>query len=413
MPAKLITNLFTIFFLCSSVFANFVPQPATAQPQLEPLVITQTQSGVAETISDLKSGIQPNTSPELDLASKMTIENPTEISVPMAQGLIITPTRVTSQGYPGTEVVYIMAVGNRGPDADTFDIEMTSVWDTTISADEIGPLLPGENAELVLTVTVPSDAQIGEFDTAQVTATSQTDPERSADAWRTTYTGWDAVSIEPAEATAYGNAGETITYNFTITNIGYMTDTYTVTVNTLWDALYPPKVGPLAEGESTTLPIEVIIPSTAIGGESDLATLKLNSPLPGAMDAEATMNTMVRSDYGMQVSVEEDTFVVRQPSIIVTYTMQLTNLGILTDTYTVNITSTWNSDYAMPIATLAPEESTQVIVMITVPADVGNGDTNLATVRFTSQGAPTLYREVVLTTKVIWFELFLPLTMKN
>ena len=63
-----------------------------------------------------------------------------------ARGVVITPTNVTGQGYPGMEVVYVMNVANRGTLSDTFDLQYSSQWTATLSAEIIGPLEPDEEA---------------------------------------------------------------------------------------------------------------------------------------------------------------------------------------------------------------------------------------------------------------------------
>jgi hypothetical protein len=111
------------------------------------------------------------------------------LTTALANGVVITPTNVTGPGYPGMDAVYQLEVSNLGVVTDTFDLQLSSNWTATLSADSVGPLAPGASEGLVLTVSVPLNAVPGDADTTMITATSQTDPGIFAVATRTISSG--------------------------------------------------------------------------------------------------------------------------------------------------------------------------------------------------------------------------------
>jgi uncharacterized membrane protein len=93
------------------------------------------------------------------------------------------------EDHPGNVLTYTLLVSNDGDFEDSYDVEITATWETTASLF-IGPLLPGEDKELVVTVTIPKYALHGDWDTAVITVTSQAKPEISHQATLTSTAVW-------------------------------------------------------------------------------------------------------------------------------------------------------------------------------------------------------------------------------
>jgi len=87
-----------------------------------------------------------------------------------------------------------------------------------------------------------------------------------------------ALSAAPASAAAGGWPGSPVTYTVSLTQLGYLTDTYTLALtNNAWPVSFPPAAGPLAQGHTTPLQVIVSVPLTATGGTHDLANLTITS----------------------------------------------------------------------------------------------------------------------------------------
>jgi uncharacterized membrane protein len=139
------------------------------------------------------------------------------------------------------------------------------------------------------------------------------------------------------------------------------------------------------------------------------ATSQMN---PGIF-AVAARTTIVQAEYGLSVTAEEDSLRAIAPSLPVTFTLLLTNTGSLTDTYDLAITSTWQVSFTTPIGPLGPAESATIMVVVHVPPEAVWGDMNISTLRFTSQENPVVFHQLDLTTLLVWYNLFMPFTVKN
>jgi hypothetical protein len=100
------------------------------------------------------------------------------------------------------------------------------------------------------------------------------------------------------------------------------------------------------------------------------------------------------------------------PGTTVDYTFSLANLGSFSDTYTVTITSTWQTVAPAVIGPVAPGDSISLPVSVAIPSDAPNGMVDIATLQVTSQGDPLKFAEAVITTTSVWLVSFLPLTVK-
>lgn len=88
------------------------------------------------------------------------------------------------------------------------------------------------------------------------------------------------------------------------------------------------------------------------------------------------------------------------PGETVTYTLQLTNTGLLTDTYDLSVTAVWTTTAPATAGPLGPGESLSFQVVVTVPVTATFFDADTALLTATSQGDPGEYATASLTTSV-------------
>jgi hypothetical protein len=101
-------------------------------------------------------------------------------------GVLVGPDH-SGSGAHGSQVVYDFTVMNTGLVTDTFTLSAThGTFTATLSTTSTGPLGPGESMNMTLTVDIPDNALVGEFDVATVTATSTWDNNMSDSATATT-----------------------------------------------------------------------------------------------------------------------------------------------------------------------------------------------------------------------------------
>ena len=87
-----------------------------------------------------------------------------------------------------------------------------------------------------------------------------------------------ALAASPAAEAAAGWPGSIVTYTVNLSQVGYLTDTYTVTVTgNAWPASFGPSAGPLAQGDTAPLTVAVAVPQSAPGGAQDQANVTITS----------------------------------------------------------------------------------------------------------------------------------------
>ncbi|MGW8226708.1 MAG: hypothetical protein ACWGOY_13290, partial [Anaerolineales bacterium] len=87
------------------------------------------------------------------------------------------------ENSPGSTSVYDFQITNAGTQDDTFDIQVSgNFWPVNLSSSVIGPLIPGQSAQLEIEVSIPSSAQLGEQDLAILVATSRGSPAQFSSA---------------------------------------------------------------------------------------------------------------------------------------------------------------------------------------------------------------------------------------
>lgn len=91
----------------------------------------------------------------------------------------IVPDQHTQFAHSVPVITFAVQVTNLGTQDDSFSIQISgNSWPTTLTTGTIGPLSPGQSGELLIQVTIPETAQIGDQDTTTLIATSRGDPSK-------------------------------------------------------------------------------------------------------------------------------------------------------------------------------------------------------------------------------------------
>ncbi len=219
-----------------------------------------------------------------------------------------------TQGRPGDTVTYTVYVHNAGAVATTGEVgdelppeltyETGSLLCGTGSCGEAsgvitwtGMVAPRSMVPVRFRATVPAGAAQGDLivNTATVTDT----------VWNTGYqvlapvtvVGY-GVMVAPSADVQSGDPGTTVTYTLQVTNAGNTTDMFSVTVGgNTWDtAADPTTVGPLAAGESANVVVTVNIPTSAVGGDTDSATITITSRGDPTKSVSVTLTTLTMAE---------------------------------------------------------------------------------------------------------------------
>ncbi len=320
----------------------------------------------------------------------------------------LAPIILEGAGVPGETVTYTLHLTNTGDIPDAYTVEIASAWST--SASSLAPLWPGESATLQVTVNVPADALAGSEDTAVVTITSQGDAEQVGEATLTTTAkpvyGVNLATEIPALS---GYSGEEVTYTLHVTNLGNITDTFYLSPSgNLWEVTLPITSVVLPVGGSTDVTVHVMVADDASGGDTDAVTVTATSRGDPSKTDAVTLTTTAKSPYGVALWPETGTLT-GMAGRTMSYTLHITNTGNITDTFVFSYTEgQWQVHMPVTQTVLAPGETTQLVVYMTVPVDAFLGERIVVTITATSQGDAAKFATSTLTCVAVWQPGYLP-----
>jgi hypothetical protein len=182
------------------------------------------------------------------------------------------------------------------------------------------------------------------------------------------------VTLGPEETLA-GLPGTAVTHHITITNSGTYTDTFSVTVmgNTWPTVPAMNSVGPLAAGQSATVPIIVNIPNLltdeqVIGSDTFMVT--------AVSGWNATVSSSVQrttlAEIVPAVVFAGNSYAVGTLDTTVTHVFELINQGNYTDTFALALSGySWPTDAPDTIGPLGAGQTLPVTVTVAVPEMLG------------------------------------------
>lgn len=332
--------------------------------------------------------------------------------------LTLAPSTAAHTGGPGTSINYTLQVLNSGNTTDTFDVALAgNSWSTSASPMTVGPLAAKAKANVLVTVNIPTSASDGDTDTVTTTVTSQGDPNQAEDSVLMTEASANyAVMVTPNADTQSDDPGETVTYTLQVRNTGNAPDTFGVAVSgNAWATTpAPTSVGPLAPGATEDVDVAVTIPADAQGGSTDMVTVTVTSQGDGSKSATASLVTVARYVFGVQVTAPTDAQS-GEVGTTVTYTLRVTNTSNTAEMFDVAASGAWTTTVASAVGPLGIGAGTDLLVTVSVPVGASDGDTDVVTMTITSQGDPTQSDGATLTTQATVSEqkIYLPLVMRN
>jgi uncharacterized membrane protein len=198
-------------------------------------------------------------------------------------------------GEPGDVAEFVLSLSNMGTTADTYTISTESTWDLDVMG-EVGPIAAGETVTFTASVTIPLTAEPGDRDTFVVTATSQGDTTVTDSViFDVVYPDVNGVLISADPIAQTGYAGDDVQYEFTITNIGSMTDTFSLALALPEGVVSDFNEGPvtLGAGQSQTFSFSVTIPANAAADDTFAVVLTATSTVNEGVSDSKTFTTTV------------------------------------------------------------------------------------------------------------------------
>jgi subtilisin family serine protease/CRISPR/Cas system CMR-associated protein Cmr5 small subunit len=213
------------------------------------------------------------------------------------------------------------------------------------------------------------------------------------------YIPFYAVDLVPETQDAYGDPGVTVAHTLTLTNMGNVQDTYDLSfADNLWDVALSDTSVTLDRGESTDILVNVTVPADALADAMDMATIVATSTTDPMLSVNAVVNTYANAVYAVDLSPEtQDAY--GDPGVTVAYTLTLSNMGNVPDTYDLALADNlWEVTLSETSLALAVGESADIQVNVTVPADALADAMDMATIVATSTTDPMLSVSAVVNT---------------
>ena len=194
------------------------------------------------------------------------------------------------------------------------------------------------------------------------------------------------VSLAPPDQAGEGAPGAVVSYTFAITNQANVSDSFMLQASGVWTtALSAADSGPLAPGERFTVTLDVSIPVDAANGLVDTATLTVTSAAdPQVLGIAHAATTARGGQAALSLGpVSQAGQGLRGETLVYTYT--LTNLGQTSDNFDLALEAAWSSELsAASSGPLAPGESFEFTLSVTIPAGAPGGSHDTAAVTATS-----------------------------
>ena len=163
--------------------------------------------------------------------------------------------------------------------------------------------------------------------------------------------------------------------------------------------------------------IDINFDTTALTQSGDyIATLLVNNNDPENDVRSIPISMTVINPLNYSMTLSPDLAAVGSPASTVTYTLEITNTGSISDVYDLSISgNTWPATSFTETVGLDPGQSVAISVFVEIPFLTPNGAMDVATITATSQGDGGISDSADLTTTVVGLEhiLFIPVTVKN
>jgi uncharacterized membrane protein len=182
--------------------------------------------------------------------------------------------------------------------------------------------------------------------------------------------------------------GTTVTYRLAVHNLGTVTDSVTLTIDSDWTATGPSSIGPIAAGESAEFDINVSIPPGALAQAQTTTAVTVTSQADATVAASLELTTAAAqvAAVGVEIRAVVDEGV---PGATLIYAVDVRNLGNGTDAFALTAAGPWALHLQTTITpALAPNAAATVPMSVTVPLDLLWTDVQVIDVTATSQFDP-------------------------
>jgi len=300
-----------------------------------------------------------------------------------------------------------LTLTNNGNFTDTISLAVgsSSGWNVQVLSPTV-TLDPGADTQVKVETTIPPGLLADFVATTTITATSSLPGVSDHAVITTTIAAVPGVDLTPASQELTLLAGNSATFNFTLTNSGSITQSFTITSTNVpagWNStLTPLSTAVLQPGETVPVTLTLTAPNDAADGTVVNVTITatcVENSCSGSALATARVGPPVGTEIG------EDCTQAVLPGTVITCRHTITNTGSSADTFGLTLTSKlgWTATYTPSAVFLAPGSTESITLTIVVPtsAPAGVAETIILTAR--SSLFPSVTRQVSDTITVLQF----------
>jgi uncharacterized repeat protein (TIGR01451 family) len=259
--------------------------------------------------------------------------------------LVLSKVDVGTPVGPGSNITYTLTLKNIGnaaatgvvitdpvPANTTFvsapggaNINGTVVW-TNLSVPSGGSI----NVQFTVSIADALKKKVSSIVNDGMKATSAQGPFTTGSPFITPIAPPYAVSVSPATQTDGGKGGTSVVYHITVKNLGFNSDSYTLSASSTWAAtFYNPTcttaittTPTLAPGATADVCVKVAIPAGTANAATNTATVTATSVASPSVSASATIKTIAVAVDTLLVDNDGNT-----PDVQSYYTAALTGAG--------------------------------------------------------------------------------------
>jgi PKD repeat protein len=227
------------------------------------------------------------------------------------------------------------------------------------------------------------------------------------------------IDVSPQQLNSVLPPTGTTTRTLTIANLSSVVLTWTVAEDpdVAWlslpggTAMLPGETQPMESSE-----VLVAFDATDLSNRTYTTTLAVasNDPAEPRVDITVTLTVTTHAVYDLKV-MGADTEMAGYVGQVMTYTLTVTNLANVDDSFTVDLDGNgWPATASdVALGPLAPNSTDTFEVYVAIPTGATDGMDNRLMVTITSVAAPSITDSVTLTTMAIWRQLYLSLVSKD
>jgi uncharacterized repeat protein (TIGR01451 family) len=199
----------------------------------------------------------------------------------------------SQSGVNGEALTYTVTVINTGNVSDNYSLTATdnAGWSPILSPTSL-TISAGSSRTAMLSVAIPLNAVGGTIDNISVTTNGTGVSASSSCTAQVPVWNFRSVSVSISPVSKSGANGATLTYTVTVSNMGNVSDNYSLTVTDNASPSWSPIVSPtsliVSPGSSDNATLSSTVPSSAVGGTIDNIKVTATSKTDNTVESSAT-----------------------------------------------------------------------------------------------------------------------------